>query len=904
MKSLRLLICLLGLAGPLRAAGLGELPIVFEPNVGQTDPRVQFLSRGPGSTLFLAGTEAVLKLSGKNTGAVLRIGLEGAGPGTAQALEPLPGLTHYYVGNDPAKWHTGVPQFGRVKLAGIYPGIDLVWYGRERNLEFDFLVAPGADPDAIRLNLKGAEHLEIAPSGDLILHLAGGSLTFQRPVSYQEVDGKRREVSSSYRLADGRLGFDLGDYDRGRPLVIDPVIEYSSFLGGSSGDSVSDIAADSAGNLYATGTTDSTDFPEGFASPEGESATFVTRIDPEGQGIVFTTILDGSKLDTAISIAVDDQGAAYVTGQTDSRDLPILNAFQSRLGFFVNQVLRMDAFVAKLTSSGTVVFCTYLGGGLFDSGAAIAVDVNRRVYVAGSTDARTFPLKNEFQGDAIAAGSNAFLTVFAADGQSLVYSTLLRGGSDEGASGLAVDAAGNAYLSGGTDSTDFPVKGAFQSSNRGGKDAFVAKINPAASGEASLVYSTYLGGQGRDVALDIAVDAFAQAHVTGITGSTLFPLREPLDSSNVVNEVFVTKLNAQGNALLFSTFLGGTGEEVARSIALDGAGAIYVTGTTDSADFPAVNAFQPELSGADDAFVAKIDPATSTLLWSSFLGGDQDEFDGGIALDGRGNVYLGGQTQSLSFPILNAVQGSFGGGSDDGYITKLESTAPDTIGFFRPSVGKHFLHDSNLAGPPDSTVTLGQAGDLPVAGDWLGIGDRPGIFRAGIFTLKRFNNDILCCNLTFAFGEPGDLPVAGDWNGDGIDTVGVFRPSTGQFILTDTNGLSIDRVFNFGELGDLPVAGDWDGDGIDTVGIFRPADGLFVLTNTDGLSLDFIFNFGQSGDLPVMGDWNGDGLDTAGVLRGGRFELRNSNDAGPADLTVAFRLTGLLPIAGDWNGKP
>ncbi|MEA2563642.1 MAG: hypothetical protein QOH06_5146 [Acidobacteriota bacterium] len=691
-------------------------------------------------------------------------------------------------------------------------------------------------------------------------------------------------------------------------LAVEPlgavVIDYSSFLGGGDFDRVIDVAADSSGNLYATGGTDSTDFPEGFVSEVGDGAVFVTRIDPQGQSIVYTTILSGRNLDTGLSIAVDDRGAAYVAGQTTSPDLPVLNALQPGLGFFPSPGVRLDAFVAKLTSSGTFVFCTYLGGGLGDSGNAIAVDVNRRVYVAGFSEARGFPLKNEFQDDGFLAGSNAFLTVFAADGQSLIYSTLLRGGRRDGADALAVDAAGNAYLAGHTESTDFPVKGAFQSANRGRTDGFVAKINPAASGEASLVYSTYLGGQGTDEALGIAVDAFGQAHVTGITGSTLFPLKEPLDISNVVNEAFVTKLNAQGNGLLFSTFLGGSGTEQGNSIAVDGAGSIYVAGTTTSTGFPTVNAFQRELSGGSDAFVAKIDPASSALLWSSFLGGDQDELGEAVALDARGNVYLGGQTLSSAFPILNAVQDSFGGGSGDGFVAKLETTAPDTIGVFRPSAGKHFLHDSNIPGPPDSTVTLGQAGDLPVAGDWLGLGDRPGIFRAGIFTLKRFNNDILCCSLTFAFGEPGDLPVAGDWNGDGIDTVGVFRPSTGQFILTDTNGLSIDRVFNFGELGDLPVAGDWDGDGVDTVGIFRPADGLFVLTNTDGLSLDFIFNFGQSGDLPVMGDWNGDGLDTAGILRGGRFELRNSNSAGPPDLTVAFRATGDLPMAGDWDGRP
>ncbi len=893
MKSLRLLILLLAL--PLRAV---ELPIVFEPNVGQTDPRVQFLSRTKGSTLFLTRTEAVLALRGK----VLRMGLEGAAPATPQGLEPLPGVTHYYVGNDPAKWHTGVPQFGRVKLAGVYPGIDLVWYGREGNLEFDFVVAPGADPDKIRLNLKGAEQLKIAPSGDLVLHMTGGSLTFQRPVSYQEVDGKRREVSSSYRLANGRLGFDLGDYDRGRPLVIDPVIEYSSFLGGSEFDTVHGVAAGNNDRFYATGSTDSADFPEAFVSPVGASAVFVTRIDPQGESIVFTTILDGSKLDAGLSIAVDDLQSAYVTGQTDSRDFPVVDAFQPRLGFVVHPDLRMDAFVAKLGVEGIVEFCTYLGGGQEDSGQAIAV-FNRQAYVAGRSQARSFPLKNEFQNDAFLADQNGFLTVFAADGQSLVYSTLLRGNAFEQVSALAVDAAGNAYLAGNTQSTDFPVKGAFQSSNRGGTDAFVAKINPAASGEASLVYSTYLGGQGTDRAFGIAVDAFGQAHVTGITGSTLFPLREPLDSTNVVNEAFVTKLNAQGNALVFSTFLGGSSVEQGNSILVDGAGAIYVAGLTASTDFRTVNAFQPALSGGADAFVVKIDPATSTLLWSSFLGGAHADAAESITLDRRGNIYLGGQTQSPDFPSLNAVQGSFSGGFSDGFISKLKTTAPDTIGVFRPSTGKHSLHNSNKPGPPDFTTELGQAGDLPVAGDWNDDGfDTVGVFRPSIGQF--FLTDIyVSIQHAFAFGQPGDLPVAGDWNGDGIDTVGVFRPSTGQFILTDTNGLSIDHVFNFGELGDLPVAGDWDGDGVDTVGFFRPADGLFALTNSDGRSLDFIFNL-EPGGLPVAGDWNGDGLDTAGVLRGGRFELHNSNTSGPADLTVAFRVTGDLPMAGDWDGKP
>ncbi|MFL6291189.1 MAG: hypothetical protein ACJ759_09865, partial [Thermoanaerobaculia bacterium] len=315
MKYLRPLLFLLAL--PLRAAGFGDLPIVFEPNVGQTDPRVRFLSREAGSTLFLTGDEAVLALSGH----VLRLRLEGAGPGTSQALEPLPGVTNYYVGNDPAKWHTGVPQFGRVRFAGVYPGIDLDWYGREGSFELDFVVAPRADPDAIGLSVQGAERLEIAASGDLVLHLAGGELTLRRPVSWQEVDGKRREVSSSYRLVGGRLGFDLGDYDRGRPLVIDPVLDWSSFLGGSETEQVLDVASTTSGRLYATGITASPDFP-GAASPVNAGAAFVTRISADGRSLVFTTILDGKVDDAGLSIAVDGEGAAYISGQTHSYDFP------------------------------------------------------------------------------------------------------------------------------------------------------------------------------------------------------------------------------------------------------------------------------------------------------------------------------------------------------------------------------------------------------------------------------------------------------------------------------------------------------------------------------------------------------------------------------------------------------
>lgn len=902
MRSLRLLICLLALAAPLRAV---ELPIVFEPNVGQTDPQVKFLSRGPGATLFLTGDEAVLALSGK----VLRIRLEGARPGTAEALEPLPGVTHYYRGNDPSKWRTNVPQYGRVKLSGVYPGTDLAWYGREGSFEFDFVLAPGADPEAIALSFAGAERLELSAAGDLVLHLPGGSLILQKPFCYQEVDGERREVASRYRLDGGRVGFELAAWDRSRPLVIDPVLDWSSFLGGSGKDRVTDVAVDAAGSVYATGNTDSPDFPGSDLGEPDNFALYVTRIDDAGQGLVFTALLDGRGTEIATSIAVDDRGSAYVAGQTESRDFPLLDPFQSELSPGIGYLRQtFDAFVVKVTSSGELVFSTYLGGRSWEAAEAIALDAGRRVYVAGWSYSNNFPLENPIQEDELFAGTNAFLTVFNADGQSLAYSTLLGGAADDEAEALAVDSAGNAYVAGDTRSDDFPLKGAFQQ-HRGEADAFVAKIDPAASGAASLIYSTYLGGPGTDGARGIAVDAAGQAHVTGLTGSTAFPLKAPpgrtvIDATNVVNEAFVTKLNAQGNDLVFSTFLGGSDIDLGTSIALDGSGAVYVVGRTSSTNFPVRNPSQRNLRGATDTFVAKIDPFASTLLWSTFLGGLDDDLGTGVALDARGNVYLGGETFSgATFPRVDAFQDEFGGEDRDGFLSRFGATAPDTIGVFREGDGKHFLRNSNTTGPADLTVTLGQAGDLPVAGNWIGSGARPGIFRAGTFILKRFNNDILCCNLTFAFGQAGDLPLAGDWDGDGVDTIGVFQGN--RFLLRNSNSAGPeDFNFAFGAVGDIPVAGDWDGDGVDGMGVFRPSTGEFFLRNGFAGPIDLIFLFGQPGDLPVTGDWDGDGTDTIGVFRAGQFLLRNRNSAGPEDLAFAFGIGTDLPLAGDWDGRP
>jgi hypothetical protein len=685
-------------------------------------------------------------------------------------------------------------------------------------------------------------------------------------------------------------------------------LDLSSYLGGDATDFVSGVAVSAGGDLYATGLTESSDFPGADAAAEPDGAVYVTRVAGDRRSIVFTTILDGRSKDQGLAIAVDDLRAAYVTGNTTSRNFPLRFPFQSNLNPglsspFVNE----DAFLTKLSASGSIVFSTYLGGRNDDSGGAIAVDADRRPYMAGFTFSNNFPVKNEIQDVELFEDRNAFLTVFAADGQSLVYSTQLGGENLDIAGGVAVDRSGNAYLAGDTFSKDFPVMSAFQSELLGTRDAWVAKVNPASSGVASLVYSTYLGGTGFEEDLAIAVDTTGQAHVTGVTDSKSFPLvappgREVLDSTQRGTEAFISKLNAQGDGLLFSTFFGGSGFDLGFAIALDGAGAVYVAGTTDSLDLQVVNPFQATLSGEADAFVAKIDPFTSTLLWSSYLGGLDTDRALAVALDSRANVYVGGNTFSgATFPQAAPFQDDFGGGGQDGFLARIEATPPDTVGLMRESEGRIFMINTNAAIAPDLFVTLGQAGDLPVAGDWNGFGGRPGIFRAGTFILKRFTNDLLCCNIVFDFGQAGDLPVGGDWDGDGIDTIGVLRGNI--FHLRNSNSAgAADLIFDFGTPGDLPIAGDWNGDGIDTVGVFRPSTGEFFLRETNETIT--VAGFAQVGDLPVVGDWDGDGVITIGVFRGNQFLLRNSNSAGPADVAFVFGIPGDLPIAADWNGRP
>jgi uncharacterized repeat protein (TIGR01451 family) len=584
----------------------------------------------------------------------------------------LSGKSNYFIGNDPSKWRTNVPQFAKVRIADIYRGIDEVYYGNQQQLEYDLVIRPGADPRQIRLVFQGAERIEIYPSGDLALYVNGGVLRHLRPAVYQQdSNGLRHPVAARYRQRDANeFGVDLGAYNAARPLIIDPVLVYSTYLGGSSADSAQAIAVDASGNAYVAGDTVSTTFPTMKplqAANCGSSDAFVAKMKASGSALVYSTYLGGGSDDNAYAIAVDASGNAFVAGYTVSTNFPTMNPLQAaKSGPY-------DAFVAKLNAAGSaLVYSTYLGGSSFDLAYAIALDTSGNAYVAGYTASKNFPTMNPLQAANFGA-DDVFVAKLNAAGSALVYSTYLGGSSSDVANGIAVDASGNAYVAGYTDSTDFLTKNPLQAAEGGFIDAFVAKLNAAGS---ALVYSTYLGGSRDDLAHAIAVNASGDAYVVGYTDSTNFPTTNALQAANGgAPDAFVAKLNAAGSVLVYSTYLGGSSDDGASEIAVDASENAYIAGVTGSTNFPTMNPIQAANGGGSDAFVAKLNAAGSALVYSTYLGGNGNDYANAIAVNASGNAYVAGYTASTNFPTMNALQTANGGGSSDAFVAMISEAA-------------------------------------------------------------------------------------------------------------------------------------------------------------------------------------------------------------------------------------
>jgi hypothetical protein len=951
----------------------GKLPLSFESNLGQTTKAVKFLSRGNGYTMFLTATEAVFSLRQsreKRSTAVLRLQLAGADPNaTVEGQEQLPGIVNYMIGNDKSQWHTDIPTFRRVQYRDVWSGIDMVWYGTQNQLEYDFVINPRSNPSQIRLVFGGAGKLRINENGDLVVSVKGEEMVQHAPTVYQDLDHERAIIPGKYVLKGAReVGFEVGPYDVNKPLVIDPVLVYSTYIGGAASDNGLSVAVDSSGRAYLAGvtTSDETTFPieNAFQGTQIDTLGFVTKLNPAGNDVLYSTFLGdsngfctGSFCGTQINaIAVTSDGRAVVTGgvtnEDDDSKFPITsNAYQrnglciSWCGIEPNRMV--DTFVTMFSADGSeLVYSTFYGGWTnyrysergFDIANAIAVDSASRVYITGLTASNTLPTKHAFQWSrhSEGEGKDAFVAVFnplAANGNdTLLYASYIGGDGDDIGRGIAVDNDRNAYVVGSTASTDFdtkspsslpPLRATFQG---GATDGFIVKVDTTSDGAASLTYSTYFGGNINDRVESVAVDALQRAYITGASNSSpsTFPLRNAFDSTQTNGEAFVAKLNADGTALFYSSFLGGEngntsndGEE-GLGITIDFGGNAYVTGrTTSGASFPAVLPLTPDLQGT--AFLTKIEATISSttvpkILYSTTFGGTGARGES-VALDPKGNVYLGGTTPGTLPTTAGAFDTTFNGGPSDGFVAKLSTTFNDTVGIFQPATNQFQLRNSNSTGPADQVITFGQSGDQPIVGDWNGTGtDKPGVFRAatGQFILQISALKTITVN----FGGAGNLAVAGDWDGNGIDTPGVFNPATGQWQLTNgINGLNTANsfpaanfTFTLGQNGDFPVVGDWDGNDIDGVGVFRPGNSNWILSNGFQGTVDITpFLFGSLGSKPIAGDWNGDGIDSVGVFDQniGQMFLTNKNSIkAAADITFSFGQNGDIPLAGDWDGKP
>jgi Domain of unknown function DUF11/Beta-propeller repeat len=657
----------------------GQLPLIFEPNHGQSDPQVKFLAHGGAYGLFLTADSAVLRLqrptrqhSGQQVSA-FSMKLANANPhANVQGTDQLPGKSNYFIGNDPSQWHRDIPQFARVRYANIYSGIDLVFYGNPRRLEYDFELRPGSDPRQVALKFAGTQRMRIDARGDLVLTIPGGDVRLQAPRVYQKIGDEQRAVQGRFEVrGKNKIGFALGEYDRSRTLIIDPILTYSTYLGGSADEACSVILG------------------------------------------------DGTPLSGCPAVAVDSASNAYIAGSTTSTNFPTLSPLPNG----ATKVGIANIFVSKFNAAGdALVFSTYLGGNGIDYTAGVAVDQGFDVLVAGTTSSTNFPTNGTnapFQATPASTNDHVFVSRLTPAGNSLFYSTYLSGNGKDTASGLAVDSVGNAYVTGITTSTNTPpassfpaTLGAIQTSSRATSQFFLTKVSPALSGPSSLSYSTYFGGSTtanaayEAVGGGVAVDPSSNVYITGGTSFSDMTVLNALQGQGTLQgiaNVFVAEINPaaiSGTQLLYSTYLGGSGIDIGYGIAADGASA-YVTGSTSSTNFPAAGAGVYQLlygGGVSDAFLAKLanpvitgtTPGSVTLAYSTYIGGLGQDAGLAVAVDSIQGARVTGWTNSNNIPPLNnSIQPALAPGTNGAFVARIDTTAtvPNAPGHYFTYLG-------------------------------------------------------------------------------------------------------------------------------------------------------------------------------------------------------------------------
>ncbi len=708
-------------ANPSLETGMREaylrLPLSFEANQGQWNEQVRFISRGSGYTLFLTPTEMTLTLArGHGSGvrdrrrtlgegptadhrplppSVLQMMLVGANPSAkVEGLDELPGKSNYLIGNDPTKWRMGITTHARVRYENVYPGVDLVYYGNQRQLEYDFIVAPEADPNCIQLKFSGEQEIEIAPGGDLIVRDRHGFIRQHKPAIYQQSEGVKKSVSGGYvLLSPNRVGFEVEEYDRNLPLIIDPTLSYFTYFGGAGNDRGLSLAVDSTGNTFITGDTAALDFPTTPGSFQnsnrGGKDAFVAKLNPSGTALLYSTYLGGNADDTGTGSDVDSNGSAYVTGFTASTDFPVANAFQ------VTPRGGIDAFVARLSPTGqSLAFSTYLGGNGDDAAMALSLDGTGAAYVVGGTASTNFPITGVAYQPVNRGQVDGFLTVIDASGIPR-ESTYLGGSANDQIFALALDGSGTVFLTGQTASTDFPTStGAFRTSLRGSNDAFVCAIELTSSTAATPSYDLDINDGGSRVA---------------------------------------------ASSFKFGTYLGGVSDDAGTGIVLDGAGNVYVAGFTFSPDFPTTTgSFQPLIRGGQDGFISKL-RGPATLLASTYLGGSNDDLCERIAIiPPNGPVVVVGDTRSTDFPRIGGASGNTKLGSDSGIFAAVLNSSRLTANATLIVDGPGFESGASAA-----IVSLNNATSVRISG----VAQSPGLGTPGtLFPSNQGGNDAFVLN--------------------------------------------------------------------------------------------------------------------------------------------------------------
>lgn len=729
-----------------------NLPLGFEPNLGQTDVRARFLSRGRGYTAFLTSDGMVLSLHSQRTKSdrspstglattsrqrTVRFRLLGASKNPVAIGEhEQAGRVNYFMGNDPAKWRRNVPTYSDVRYKNVYPGIDLLYYGSEGRLEYDFFVGVGADPRKIRFEVQGAKQMNIGSKGALVLTTDVGELHFEAPLVYQESKGGRIPVEGGYILEDAtHIRFQLGTNDRSRPLVIDPVLVYSTYLGGNGTQEAFGTAVDAAGNVYVAGSTDSIDFPVNTIGSvaAGVSHVFVAKLDPTGSNLIYCDYFGGDSEDDGFAIALGPTNTVYVTGSTSSSDFPLVSPYQPSYPGSYN------AFLTKLSPDGSsLMYSTYFGGNGSDTPVGVAVDAIGDVIIGGYTSSTNLPVANAYQSSALPNpggmyGTYGFVTKFSPDGSGLVYSTYLGGNSNvvlscgsgpcwpqpqNSLAGLTLDAAGNVYVAGTTNTYNFPTtSGAYLSTNPtslNGLIGFVSKFDSAGT----LNFSTYFGGDYLTEINAIAVDASGSPYVSGVE---VYDGTFPLTSTSICDPsvsscdyAFVTKFDPSGTSLLYSTFLGPNNNAAPQAIAVDTNNDAYVVAAIGSGSFSTVNGIE-NYGGGNNILLAEIDPTASTQLFATYVGGSGNDqpAPGGAALDANGNIYIVGATDSTDFPLTDAAFQTVFGGNTEGFLMKVGPQSAPAVSF--TPIPLSFLSQPIGSTSTAQTVLLRNMGSSPLS---------------------------------------------------------------------------------------------------------------------------------------------------------------------------------------------